>query len=208
MIAIPPLPPSLKDLFLALLPKIELQGRFFFRHLQCPHSRQEAIAEMVALAWKWFLRLAERGKDAGQFPSALATFAARAVCSGRRLCGMDAANDVLSPRAQRRHHFTGGTLREGSSLNDNVWDEALHDNTLTPVDEQVCFRLDFPAWLRTRTDRDRRMVQDLMQGERTLDIARKYRVSPARISRLRRDFQQDWKRFCGEITEADKPLSA
>jgi hypothetical protein len=187
--------------FLALLPKIELHGQIFFRYLKCLHSRQEAIAEMVALAWKWFLNLAERGKDASQFPSALATFAARAVYNGRRVCGMDPGKDVLSPRAQRRHRFTTGTLREGRGLDGTLLEEALHDNTQTPVDEQVCFRLDFPAWLLTRSDRDCRMVLDLMRGERTLDVSRKYGTTPGRISQLRRDFHEDWSQFCGEQDE-------
>ena len=51
-----------------------------------------------------------------------------------------------------------------------MYEEALHHNTQTPVDEQVCFRLDFPAWLLNRTDRDRRMVQDLMRGEAPLPL--------------------------------------
>ena len=46
--------------------------------------REEVIQEMVALCWKWFVRLAERGRDATRFPSALATYAAKAVRSGRR----------------------------------------------------------------------------------------------------------------------------
>jgi hypothetical protein len=75
---------------------------------------------------------------------------------------------------------------------------ALVDNTRTPVDEQVAFRLDFPAWLNTLSDRDRRVVEDLMQGERTLDVARKHGLSPGRISQLRREFLEGWRRFCGE----------
>jgi len=201
MSAIQPSPPSLTDRFLALLPKIELHGRIYFGHLRCLHSRQEAIAEMIALAWKWFVRLAERGKDASQFGSALATFAARAVGSGRRVCGMDPGKDVLSPRAQQRHQFTTGTLREGRGLDGAILDEALQDNTQTPVDEQVCFRLDFPEWLLTRTDRDRRMVLDLMRGERTLDVSKKFGTTPARISQLRREFHQDWSWFCGDLED-------
>jgi len=194
-------PTHLHDRFLALVPQIEIRGRIYFRYLRCPQTRDDALQEMLALAWKWFLSLAKRGKDAAQFPSALANFAARAVCSGRRLCGMDPGKDVLSRRAQQRHHFTTGTLREGSSLNDTLLDEALHDNTQTPVPDQVAFRFDFPAWLLTRTDRDRRIVQDLMRGERTLDVSRKYGTTPARISQLRREFRQDWSRFCGERQE-------
>jgi hypothetical protein len=32
-------------------------------------------------------------------------------------------------------------------------EERLRDNTLTAVPEQVCFRLDFPAWMNTLNDR-------------------------------------------------------
>src|SRR5215470_13139885 len=86
-------------------PAVERHARIYFRHLRCPHAREEAVAEAVALAWTWHLRLAQRGKDAALFPSALATFAARAVANGRRLCGQERAKDVLSPRAQRRQNF-------------------------------------------------------------------------------------------------------
>jgi hypothetical protein len=76
---------SLPDLFLTLLPKIELHGRIVFRHLKCCHKRQDAIAEMVALIWKWCVRPVERGKGPSQFPTTLATFATRAVIGGRRV---------------------------------------------------------------------------------------------------------------------------
>ena len=39
---------------LQLLPKSETHGRIFFRHIKCRQLREEAIAEMVALAWlRW-----------------------------------------------------------------------------------------------------------------------------------------------------------
>jgi hypothetical protein len=59
------------------------------------------------------------------------------------------------------------------------------------------FRLDFPAWLRTRTDRDRRLIEALISGERTMDVASKHGLSAARVSQLRREFMEDWTRFCG-----------
>ena len=34
---------------------------------------------------------------------------------------------------------------------------------------------------------------DLLLGERTLDVADKYGLSPGRVSQLRRDFMQDWQ---------------
>src|SRR5262245_22957703 len=80
--------------FLAILPRITEHGKVYFRHLKCPHAKEEALAEMRALSWLWFVRLAERGKDATHFVIALATFAARAVRSGRKVSGMDCAKDV------------------------------------------------------------------------------------------------------------------
>src|SRR5262245_13722971 len=91
--------------FLAILPRIEAHGNVYFRHLKCSHRKEEALAEMRALAWKWFVRLAQRGKDPTQFVSAIAAYAARAVNSGRRVCGVEKAKDVLSRVAQRRHGF-------------------------------------------------------------------------------------------------------
>src|SRR5262245_65513674 len=81
--------------FLSILPRIELHGRISFRFLRCPALRDDAVAEVVALAWKWHLRLAERGKDATEFPSALATFAALAVKAGRRVCGREDRQSVV-----------------------------------------------------------------------------------------------------------------
>src|SRR5205823_2266207 len=115
----------------------------------------------------------------------------------------DRARDVLSPLAQARYGFAVASIPDGSSLSGNVLDEALHDNTRTPVDEQVCFRLDFPAWLNTLSDRDRRVVADLMAGERTLDVADKYGLSQGRVSQLRREFMVRWRRFCGELSAGD-----
>jgi hypothetical protein len=165
----------LHDAFLAsVLPKVVAHGRVYFRHLRSAERQEEYIAEMVALAWKWHRRLAERGKDSTRFPTALATFAARAVRSGGRLlAGMDRAKDVLTPQARQRHGFAVGKLPDCSSLNGSALAEALHDNTQTPPDEQCAFRIDFPAWRATHAERDRRLLDDLMVGERTLDVAGK-----------------------------------
>src|SRR5262245_20971326 len=189
--------------FLSILPRIELHGRICFRFVRCPHRRADAVSEVIGLAWKWHLRLAERGKDATQFPSALATFAALAVKAGRRVCGRERARDALAPLAHRKHHFVVERLPDFSTLGGNPLAEALVDNTQTPPPEQVVFRCDFPAWLQTRSERDRRLAEDLMTGERTLDVSTRYGLSPARVSQLRRDFHDDWQRFCG----VDKDLA-
>jgi hypothetical protein len=40
-----------------------------------------------------------------------------------------------------------------------------------------------------------------MAGDRTLDVARKHGITPARISQLRRALHADWSRFCGDDSD-------
>ena len=186
---------QLQTRFLSVLPRIEAHARFYFRRLKYPHQREEALAECVALAWWWFVRLVRRGKNPEDFISILADFAARAVSSGRRLCGQEKVNEVLSPVAQRRHGFTVQRLHPQDMPPGNPWDEAVQDNTQTPVPAQVVFRVEFPAWLQTRTKRDRRIIDWLLRGEQTGVVAQAFDLSPGRVAQLRRHFHADWLRF-------------
>jgi hypothetical protein len=178
--------------FLGILGRIEQHAKIAFRHVTCREKRADLIAETVGLAWRWFKRLAERGKDARQFPSTLASYAAKAVRSGRRVCGQLKARDVMSERGQQRHGFCVGKPPNYSPESSNPLSEALTDNTVSPAIDQVQFRCDFPAWRRTHCRRDRR----LMLGERTKDVARRFRLSESRVSQLRQQFHDDWTGFC------------
>jgi hypothetical protein len=120
---------DLRARFQAVLPRIERHARIYFRHVGCADRKADYIAETVAVAWQWFVRLAERGKDASTFVSALATLAARAVRGGHRICGSEKAQDVLSPAAQNRHGFTVGPLPEYRTLASSPAEEALAWNT-------------------------------------------------------------------------------
>ncbi len=203
----------LQAVFLALLPRIELHARIAFRDVPCAQRREDAVAETVAVAWKWHVRLAERGKDVTHFVAGFAALAARAVRSGRRLVGQEKAKDVLSPLAQRRRGFRveplpASTCTAFDRLHADphgqqkldAFEERLRDNTLTPVADQAAFRIDFPAWLKTLTPRERRVVRAMARNERTKDLSRRFGVSPARISQLRRAFHDNWLRYHGEGT--------
>jgi hypothetical protein len=217
--ALAPVVNALQVAFLTFLPRIRLHGEIYFRHVHCPVQREDCIAEMVALSWRWHVRLAQRGKDASRFVTAIATFAARAVRSGRRLAGNERPKDVLSRRAQREHRFQVESLPpsphvshehlyampRGQHLQD-VYEERLQDNTMTSPPEQAAFRIDFPAWLQTLTGRERRMIRAMARNERTLDLSKQFEVSPARISQLRREFHDDWERFTTDRADADMPI--
>ena len=201
---------QLQAAFLRILPRIRTHARVWSRHVACPGLREDFVCEAVALAWRSFVRLAERGKDATQFPSALATGVVRAVRSGRRLCGQEKSRDVMAVAAQRGHGFRVEELLPpsvayerlkseplGQRLHD-AFEERLRDNTQTPVIDQVVFRIDFRDWLGTLTARNRQVVDDLMAGEGTGEVARKFGLSPGRVSQLRRQFEGGWAVFCYE----------
>jgi hypothetical protein len=195
---------ALHAAFLALLPRIERHARFAFRHLGCPQSRDDAVGEAVALAWRSYLRLVERGKDPAAFAGTFAGYAARAVKRGRRVCGQEAGQEVLSPRAQARHGFAVLRLPQQTTLDGSPLEEALLDNAVTPPPEAAAFRIDFPAWLATWPERDWRLIEALGLGERTLALAQRFGLTPGRISQKRREYHGDWQRFCGD-PPADQP---
>ncbi len=104
---------------------------------------------MVALCWKWFLRLVEQVKDTADFPTTLAAYAARAVRSGRRLCGQEKSKDGLSPLAQQRRHFSVQSLPAyETGTEDNATIDALIHSPVGgiafgPVGEALLPRLQY-----------------------------------------------------------------
>jgi hypothetical protein len=189
----------LQDTFAVVVkPAVERHAAARFRHVRCPGRRADLIADAVALAWKWFQGLAERGKDGSRFAGSLAVFAARAVNVGRRVTGRESGKDALSPRAQRRHDFAVSKLPDFGTLTSNPLEEALVDDTRTPVPDQAAFRIDFPAWLATLAPRERALAEDLAMGHSTREMAEKYGVCDGRISQLRRELHADWERFHGQ----------
>ena len=206
-----PSPNDLHAAFLALVPTIKKRARIAFAYYKCANQKAEKVAEAVALAWKWFVRLHERGKDAATFPGVFAILVARAVASGRRLAGGEPLTDVMSRSAQRKHGFTikgfssddSARSQERSSdpITQKTFDaleERLVDNRMTPIPDQAAFRIDFPQWLKTLPFRERSMVQAMMRDERTNDLGKRFGVSPGRISQVRSKLRDEWETFCGE----------
>jgi hypothetical protein len=62
---------ELQEAFLAIRQRVLVHARFCFRGITCQEKREDYIAESIAVAWRWFLRLAKQGKDARRFPSVL-----------------------------------------------------------------------------------------------------------------------------------------
>jgi hypothetical protein len=204
---------SLHETFMAVLPKIETHASIAFRHIRCPATRADKIAEAIALGWKWFVRLHERGRSIDEFVMHFVTLVARAVKSGRRITGMAKAKDLMNERCQARHGFKVEGLPTSPSAtyearyskphgqqDYDAFEERLRDNTVTPPPDAAAFRVDFPQWRSSWSERDRRLIDLLMLDTSTQDAARLFGVSPGRVSQKRREFHDDWTQFQGERT--------
>jgi Sigma-70 region 2 len=180
--------------FLAHLPKIRRHARFALRHVGCPDTRADLVAETVALAWKHFARLVERGKRPERFVTTLALRCTQAVRAGRRLAGSDSSRDVLSPVARARHGFAVCLCGGGGGVL-GVLAGTLAADTKGRVPEQAAFRLDFPRWRSGFRGRDRAVLDALAAGGGTCEVAGQFGLSPARVSQLRQLFRESWHEF-------------
>jgi hypothetical protein len=202
---------SPEDGFLALLPRIQIHARMHFRHLPAV-DREEAVAEAVASGYVAYRRLRQRGIDpAREFPSLIATYAVLHVKDGRLVGGRRSSKDALSPQAQRKHGFRVESLpistrraREEvhASLRGqremDAFEERLHENCRTPVAEAAAFRLDWPEFMRSLSQRDRRLATFLSLGNSAKQAAEKFRVSQGRVTQLRQSWCREWRVRQGE----------
>jgi hypothetical protein len=157
-------------------------------------ERQDAIQEAVAQAFAAFVVLMRRRRPELIYPTVLARYAIGRVRQGRRLGSRRNSCEPLSRFAQCRRGFAVERLH-GSSTDPRDWREAIVEDLHTPVVDQVWFRIDFPDWLSRLSPRNRRIAESLAVGDSTMAVARKYRVSPGRISQLRRELHASWEQF-------------
>jgi hypothetical protein len=179
--------------FLLILPVVEKRAQFAFRFLPSVDC-EEAIAEAVAAAFVSYVGLKARGKFPAAFPVVLALFAVKHVRNGRHVGGSCRSGEVTSFAAQRRHGFRLHLAASEFS----AWNEHFVDNSATPVLDQVRFKLDWQAFLKSLPRRHRRMVRSLAQGHPANQVAEVFHVSPSRITQLRQQWQRQWLAFTGD----------
>jgi hypothetical protein len=189
-----------EDRFLEMLPQIRDQARHAFRKEQ-PERGEELLAETLANCWVAFARLMDRGLGDVIYPTPLVQYAIKQVRDGRRVGGKLNANDVSSAYAPRRKNFVLKTLDLFDEV-EHQWKEVLVEDKHAGPADTAASRLDFADWLRLLPRRLRRIAETLATGETTKRAAKRFRVSPGRISQLRRELQQNWQDFRGGPTFA------
>ena len=182
--------------FLGMLPAIVQHAKFAFRHLK-PEARAECVQEVVCNALKAFVRLVQLKKTDIAYPTALASYGVRQARDGRKVGGHLNINDVLSKYCQENRDVAVERLDHFDSSED-AWQEVLVEDRHAGPAETARVRLDFESWMASLPCRRRRLAQYLSLGNRTSDAARKFRVSAGRVSQLRRELSQSWRRFVGD----------
>ena len=186
--------------FEQLLPAITKQAIVAFRDTpRC--EREELIAEVVANCFVAYVRLIERGLSDVIYPTPLALYAIKQVRSGRRVGTKLNVRDITSGYCQQRKGVRMNRL-DHYDRDEGEWLEiVVEDRKATPADIAAT-RLDFAAWLRTLSHKRRQVAKTLATGESTQAAARKFRISPARISQLRHELRDAWLAFQGELVPA------
>lgn len=182
--------------FRAMTPDIIRHVKQAFRYLDA-EARSEAIQEAIVATMVAYIRLYDCGKLDVAYPSVLARFAVAQFHDGRRVSAKLNCRDVMSPYARRKKGIQVDSLH-GYDQVDHTWHEILVEDKHAGPAETAAARLDFSDWFNSLTRRDQLIAEALSGGDTTKDVARRFDVSPGRISQKRRQFLESWQRFHGE----------
>jgi len=189
-----------REKFLSILPAIREQARFAFQN-EKPEHRQELTAEVVANCWAAFVRLVERGLIDVVYPTPLAGYAIKQVRDGRRVGAKLNVLDISSEYCQARKQITVERL-DLYDEQKGEWREVLLEDRHAGPAETAAARIDIGEWFDSLPKHKRRVAQTLATGETTQRTARKFRVTPGRISQMRRELQNAWQEFQGDAVFA------
>ena len=156
---------------------------------------QELVQDATASAAEMLESMEKSGRK--PLPNSIAYYSIQRTKSGRRSYG-DNRTDVMFPGYQMDH--------EGSlcSMQDPICDEddSTVGDTIASRSEdmaaKVLRKIDWDAFLDTLDARKRRIVEEMMLGYGTGDIARLLAVTAPRIVQLKRDIARKIKEFMGD----------
>ena len=183
--------------FVCMLPNILRVIRHRLRH-QPRRDREELAAEALAAAFVMYASLTRRGRQNLAYATPLATYGCRRALDGRQ-CGTGTnVRDITSRRCQQAKRVSVESL-DRYDKDEGAWREAVFEDHRTAVADQAAFRCDFPRWLQSLPPRDRKVAERLSVGESTGQTARRFGISSARVSQLRRELRDRWFEFHGEL---------
>lgn len=174
--------------FLPMLPAITAHAQRAFGNLSV-HDREEAVQAVVAYAFMAYARLVDLHKSELAYPTPLARFGVKQHRAGRLIGCRVNSRDVGSTRCGLR-----GCVVERF----DDWKEAICDARHATPAEIAALRIDLSDWLQTLSPRDQRLALALARGEQTWSVAEMFRITAGRVSQLRKELYESWRRFTGE----------
>jgi hypothetical protein len=156
------------------------------------------VQNVLANSWAALVGLARRGKLDKAFPSVLANFAEKQTRDHRITGGHLSIKDILSKYCQLNKGIVVERLDHREKDDENAWCEVLVEDRRAGPADIACTRIDFESWLASLPVRYRRLAQYLSLGNRTADAARKFKVSAGRVSQVRKELAESWRKFTGE----------
>lgn len=182
---------DLKAEFTAKHPQLQRMAMAHFHHGFGLEARDEMTQEALAITWRWIAQRHARGEITGSnawraIKDSL-YFAILHVIEGRPLPGNSGQR---GPGRADAYERMAPIHVEHCSI------YFIADQT--PVPDQVAFRIDFPAFLATLTERQRGIIGEMIQGTDHADIAHMFGVTRGRISQMRNQFKTLMDRFYGE----------
>ena len=185
-----------------MLPAIQQWAVFVFRHLG-KEAREDAVQEVIANALVAYARLVELNKTDAAYPTVLARYAVLQYFDGRQVGNRLNALDVLSRYARQKKGIYVERLDRYDEGKEE-WQEAVVEDRRTPIADQAAFRIVFPAWLSIHPRRVRRIAETFALGHSTGEVAKRFHVSPGRISQKRQEFYDSWQAFQGESPQGNR----
>ena len=188
-----------RERFLELMPAIERQASYAFRHLGV-EAKMEAMADVVANAWVAFHRLAEKGKASIAYPTVLVRYAVAQFYAGRRVGTPTNTLDVTSPASMKKH---GHQVESITPADDDSWKALVVESRVAGPADVAATRIDFGDWLETLPGKRRQMVTQMCEGYSTSELAENHSVSRGRISQIRREMEESWDQFIDDDETLD-----
>lgn len=160
-----------------VMPQVRTRGRKVFAKRA---DRAELIADAISLAWESLLTLPP------DVPAkSIAYYACKRAKAGRQFS--ESSRSITGPNPRRRVK----PLKHGGDP--DLLPSGKKDN---PADV-ASVRVDFTAWVATLTEREKDYLISFLFGETTAAVAKHFKVSPSRVSQMRRELLVLWEAYTG-----------
>lgn len=176
--------------FLAIVPLVEQRARMRFRNIRCPVTREDKIADCVALAWQYLQRAHDKGHDVTQCAGGFAGNVVKSVACFNTVCGHQRRKDVLSPAAQQGHGFAVEFC--------DLFRQLCCTHDTASLLDQVAFHVDLMEFLGTLPEREQQWAARLAEGHDSYAVSREFGFEGSRVTQQRQVWRRKWEQWQGE----------